>query len=57
MKVYESGDIRNVVLVGHQGAGKTMLGEAMLFASGAINRMGSRARGDSDETAYDDAHS
>ncbi|HZO13268.1 MAG TPA: elongation factor G, partial [Polyangiaceae bacterium] len=41
MKVYESADIRNVVLVGHQGAGKTMLGESMLFASGAINRMGS----------------
>jgi elongation factor G len=41
MKVYDSAEIRNVVLVGHQGAGKTMLSEAMLFASGAINRMGS----------------
>jgi elongation factor G len=41
MKVYETADIRNVVLVGHQGAGKTMLSEAMLFATGGINRMGS----------------
>ena len=41
MKVYETADIRNIALVGHQGAGKTMLTEAMLFSSGAINRMGS----------------
>ncbi len=41
MKVYETADIRNIALVGHQGAGKTMLSEAMLFASGGINRMGS----------------
>ncbi len=40
MKVYDSANIRNVVLVGHQGAGKTMVAEAMLFASGGINRMG-----------------
>ena len=41
MKVYDSADIRNVVLVGHQGAGKTTVAEAMLFASGGINRLGS----------------
>jgi elongation factor G len=41
MKVYDGAHIRNVALVGHQGSGKTMLAEAMLFASGAINRMGS----------------
>ncbi|HEY8953468.1 MAG TPA: GTP-binding protein, partial [Candidatus Dormibacteraeota bacterium] len=33
--------IRNVVLLGHSHDGKTSLAEAMLFASGAIPRMGS----------------
>ncbi|TFB84136.1 elongation factor G-like protein EF-G2 [Cryobacterium algoricola] len=33
--------IRNVALVGRSGAGKTMLTEALLAATGAINRMGS----------------
>ena len=32
--------IRNVVLLSHQGAGKTSLAESMLFASGAIQRLG-----------------
>jgi elongation factor G len=40
MKTYEAPDIRNVLLVGHGGAGKTTLLEAMLFASGALTRMG-----------------
>jgi elongation factor G len=33
--------IRNVALVGHRGAGKTSLGEAMLFEAGVTNRLGS----------------
>jgi elongation factor G len=41
MNVYDANHIRNVVLVGHQGSGKTMLAEAMLHVSGAIKRMGS----------------
>ena len=32
--------IRNVVLLSHQGAGKTSLAEFMLFTSGAIQRLG-----------------
>jgi elongation factor G len=33
--------IRNVALVGHRGGGKTSLHEALLFAAGNINRLGS----------------
>lgn len=40
MEVYRGESIRNVVLLSHSGAGKTSLAEAMLFATGAINRMG-----------------
>ena len=34
-------DIRNVVLLGHSGSGKTSFAETMLFESGAIKRRGS----------------
>ena len=37
---YASDKIRNVVLLGHSHDGKTLLAEAMLFASGTIPRMG-----------------
>ncbi len=40
MNVYRTDEIRNVVLLGHGGSGKTSLLEAMAFASGAISRMG-----------------
>ena len=40
MKVYRTDEIRNVVLLGHGGSGKTSLAEAMLYVSGAANRMG-----------------
>src|SRR5437763_15713110 len=38
---YSADKIRNVVLLGHSHDGKTTLAEAMLFASGAVARMGS----------------
>jgi elongation factor G len=40
MAALEPGKIRNVAVVGHRGTGKTSLAEAMLFQSGAVNRLG-----------------
>ncbi|HVT79092.1 MAG TPA: elongation factor G [Phycisphaerae bacterium] len=37
---YRPNDIRNIVLAGHGGAGKTTLAEAMLHRCGVITRMG-----------------
>ncbi len=41
MKAYATSSIRNVGLFSHVGAGKTSLAEAMLFTTGAVNRLGS----------------
>ena len=39
--IYDTKNIRNVVLLGHPGCGKTTLAETMLFEAGAISRRGS----------------
>ena len=45
MGKYQTGDLRNICLVGHGSAGKTTLCEAMLFLSGGIDRFGNVADG------------
>ena len=45
MKDYLSLDVRNVVLLGHSGAGKSTVGEACLHFTKAIDRMGKASDG------------
>lgn len=45
MKVYTSDRIRNVVVLGHGGAGKTSLVEAMGYLSGITSRLGNVTEG------------
>jgi len=40
MKEYKTDQLRNVVLLGHGGTGKTSLSEAALFSSGGATRLG-----------------
>lgn len=47
MPSYTTGDIRNVLIAGHGASGKTTLVDAMLFASGTVNRKGSPVDGTS----------
>ncbi len=50
----QPGSIRNVVLVGHSGSGKTTLAEALLVATGTINRAG-RVEDGTTVTDFDEA--
>lgn len=45
MKAFTADNIRNILLAGHGGSGKTALAEAMLFKSGLTERMGSTNEG------------
>ncbi len=40
MKVYQSNEIKNIALLGNDGAGKTTLTEALLYEAGIIKRRG-----------------
>src|SRR5574344_1912938 len=45
MNIYTTDKIRNIVLLGHGGAGKTSLVEAMAYLAGETTRLGSISEG------------
>ena len=56
MQVYDTQHIRNVILMGHGGVGKTSLSEAALFVSGATTRLGSVEDGNTTSDFDEDEH-
>ena len=52
----EPAKIRNVAVVGHRGTGKTSLVEAILFQSGAVNRLGTVEAGTTVSDSDEDEH-
>ena len=53
MKFYDSENIRNIAIIGHGASGKTTFTSALLFAAGAVNRLG-RVEDGTTVTDYDD---
>jgi elongation factor G len=53
MKVFDSENIRNIAVVGHGDSGKTSLVSAILYAAGAVNRLGRVEEGNT-VTDYDE---
>lgn len=45
MATYKTTNIRNIAFLGHGGSGKTSLVEAMLYVTGAVDRMGKTTDG------------
>ena len=56
MTVYTTENIRNVAVVGHPDTGKTSLVSAMLFDSGAVNRLTKVDDGNTITDFDDDEH-
>jgi elongation factor G len=56
MKNYDIQDLRNLAIVGHGDAGKTSLVSAMLFISGAVNRLGKVTQGNAVTDFDEDEH-
>ena len=54
MNVFRTDRIRNVVLLGNGGAGKTTLAEAMAYLAGMTNRLGRVEDGNTDSDFDED---